>query len=160
MQQHTETVAAARAAAAATGLSSVAAAAGAAAVAVGAATNACSAAIAAAAASAGVPTPSTATTALTAAAAAAELAAECGPCPSLRLGRGRLWFGCPEDLELQRRLLPCGAVVRQTLSGRVEVMLPVSHGSLAVATATSDAPGVDTAPLALSLPAAVVMSLF
>ncbi|KAL8436041.1 hypothetical protein ACSSS7_002001 [Eimeria intestinalis] len=44
-------------------------------------------------------------------------------CP-LKLGAARLWFGCPEDHEVHRRVLPTGLVIRETLSGRVEVFTP------------------------------------
>ena len=58
-------------------------------------------------------------------AAAGNSAAAQGGSAAFRMGASRLWFGCTEDAEVQRRVLPCGAVVRETLSGRVEVFLPV-----------------------------------
>ena len=66
--------------------------------------------------------------ACTAAAAAAAAPSEGGDASSFRLGASRIWFGCPEDSEVQRRVLPCGVVVRETLSGRLEVLMPVSVG--------------------------------
>lgn len=42
----------------------------------------------------------------------------------------RLWFGCEEDVEIQRRVLPSGRVLRETLSGWIQILEPVSSLSL------------------------------
>ncbi|OEH76118.1 hypothetical protein cyc_07010 [Cyclospora cayetanensis] len=42
----------------------------------------------------------------------------------LHQGSARIWFGCREDTEVHRRVHPCGAVIRETLTGRVEIFMP------------------------------------